>query len=881
MQKLSKSDSFEFFSRYAIKKYRKGMTSLIPGLVNYASGVPLVLIALGSSLKKHQIHEKGLLQILRRHPPTEVQDAFRRSFDGLDDNEKNIFLDLACFLRGENKDYVVQMLDGCGFFTDLGICGLIDESLISLVDNRIEMANVFQDMGRFVVHEENEEPGKRSRLWDAKDIADVLTNNKGTAAIEGIFLDASDLMCELSPSALQNVYRLRLLKFYCSTTENQCKLHLPQGLNSLPDELRLLHWENYPLKSLPRDFNPKNLVELNMPYSNMEKLWKGTKNLEKLKKIRLSHSRQLAKIPRLSKALNLEHIDLEGCTNLVKVSSSIHHLGKLVLLNLKDCTRLRSLPGIVHLKSLEVLNMSGCSDLENIQDFSPNLKELYLARTAIREVPSSIENLTELTILDLEHCKMLRHLTMGMSNLKSLGTLKLSGCSSLESLPYLDPLYLRGSRHLDLKKKTVEKSAPFVSYVPAIRGSRLDGSENLLSSPTSLPRSETPETCLTYSSAEEAYKFSSIQGSSNLSLYSLGKLPSSILYSLASRLYAVVSLSLYNACLQDIPSEIFCMPSLKALDLSGNGFTKLPESVKMLSKLLSIRLHRCKNLASLPELPRSLELLDMHGCTSLESIKWCFEQIPRLCIFSNCFDLSQEVVRELVAKALKSVVDMAGEHHQALIDSPAFSICVPTSVRGIPKTSTWTSSPIITQLTSRRMTLLGFVLSVSVSLSDAYSAATGFGIRCVCRWRTKNGISHRLERIFRFWEPRETAQKLQRDHTFAFYDVTLHPGDDIMDDRIEFELCPVDGQNTSLHDSCKVTQCGVYNVTALTGDTSPSKKRAASSMDPGELCDGEEVISRYKRVRLRRVIETIILEIRKRKRRQVSSFQNIEKDLSH
>lgn len=100
---------------------------------------------------------------------------------------------------------------------------------------------------------------------------------QGTEAIEGIFLDASDLNYELSPTVFSKMYRLRLLKLYFSTPGNQCKLSLSQGLYTLPDELRLFHWENYPLECLPQKFNPENLVEVNMPYSNMEKLWEGKK----------------------------------------------------------------------------------------------------------------------------------------------------------------------------------------------------------------------------------------------------------------------------------------------------------------------------------------------------------------------------------------------------------------------------------------------------------------------------------------------------------------------------------------------------------------------------------------------------------------------------
>ncbi|KAG2249242.1 hypothetical protein Bca52824_088870 [Brassica carinata] len=429
IQKLS-----DFESLRLCKQYLKEESAIMSELMSCSSGIPLALKSFVSSVSKQHMNDmKKHLQSLRINPPTKIQEAFRRSFDGLDENGKNIFLDLACFFRGENKEHVVQLLDACGFFTYLGICDLIDESLISLLDNKIEIPIPFQDIARFIVREEDMDPCERSRLWDSNDIIDVLTNNSGTEAIEGIFLDASDLTCELSPTVFSNMYRLRLLKFYCSNTSgNQCKQSLPQGLDTLPDELRLLHWEHYPLGYLPQKFSPENLVEINMPYSNIEKLWEGKKNLEKLKKIKLSHSRKLTDVLTLSEAMNLEHIDFEGCTSLIDVSTSITHLGKLVSLNMKDCCQLRRLPSMVDLTSLKVVNLSGCSGLEDIQDFSPNLEELYLAGTAIRELPFSVENLTELSTLDLENCVRLQKLPSGVRNSRSIVNLKLSGCTSLE-----------------------------------------------------------------------------------------------------------------------------------------------------------------------------------------------------------------------------------------------------------------------------------------------------------------------------------------------------------------------------------------------------------------------------------------------------------------
>ncbi|CAE6218406.1 unnamed protein product [Arabidopsis arenosa] len=736
MQKLSEYESSETFSLSLPGRYDSMLNS---ELVRYASGIPLVLGVLGSfATNQCTFSEKEQLQMLRQNPPTEILEAFRRSFDGLNDNEKNIFLDLACFFRGENRNHVIQILDGCGYFTDLGIYGLIDESLIDPLENKIEMSNVFQDMGRFVVCEESKEPGKRSRLWDANEIANVLTSNSGTEAVEGIFLDMSDLTCELSPTIFERTYRLRLLKLHYATSENRGTICLPRGLYSLPDELRLLHWESYPLRSLPRSFNPKNLVELNMPNSKMEKLWKRTKKLPQ-----------------------------------------------------------------------------------------------------------------------------------GMSNLKAMVTLKLSGCSNLKSLPNLDAIFLRGTQHLNTEI-TMEVPKSLVHH-SSIHQSRLDHCETL--------DKLIPDLCLKNAAIQKslaASVYRQIAGirQENWQWSTIKLQPLSIFHFLASRLYALVSLCLSNACLVDLPKEICGLPSVNILDLGGNGFSKIPESIKLLPKLHSLRLRHCKNLKSLPELPQSLVLLNVHGCVSMKSVPWSFERLQ--CTFSNCFNLSPEVFRRFLAKALGIVKNMNREQHQKLITVSAFSICAPASVglksstdvlasEGL-KSSMQKGSFVVIHLTSSlRKTFLGFVMSVVVSFRDNYYNAAGFSIRCTCIRKMKNGLSHSLEKVFQFWAPME-ASRIKKDHIFVFYDAKI-PSDAregnnlyIFDELVEFEFRPVNNQNEVLADSCEVKNCGVYVVTDASGDTSLVKKRfsptkrerigkrpLASAMDPRVFSSHREPLPRFKR----------------------------------
>ena len=102
------------------------------------------------------------------------------------------------------------------------------------------------------------------------------TGFQGTVNVEGIFLDVSKIReIELSSTAFARMYNLRLLKIYNSVAGDKCTVHLPSGLESLSEELRYLHWDGYPLTSLPSNFRPQNLVEINLSCSKVNRLWRG------------------------------------------------------------------------------------------------------------------------------------------------------------------------------------------------------------------------------------------------------------------------------------------------------------------------------------------------------------------------------------------------------------------------------------------------------------------------------------------------------------------------------------------------------------------------------------------------------------------------------
>ena len=78
----------------------------------------------------------------------------------------------------------------------------------------------------------------------------------------------------LSGQVFDKMCNLKYLLFNYDIHEPNT-VHLPHGLKYLPDKLRILQWPRYPLKELPSNFNPENLVELDLSDSSIEQFPEG------------------------------------------------------------------------------------------------------------------------------------------------------------------------------------------------------------------------------------------------------------------------------------------------------------------------------------------------------------------------------------------------------------------------------------------------------------------------------------------------------------------------------------------------------------------------------------------------------------------------------
>ena len=148
--------------------------------VNYAKGLPLALKVLCASLFAKKTNEwKSALDKLKEEPNRNILDILQISFDGLTNMQKGLFLDIACFFNGENKDCIRDILESFCYYPDYNIGVLMDKSLITIDGNgTLWMHELLQDMGQELVHQESpKELGGHSRLWIYEDALHVLKNN--------------------------------------------------------------------------------------------------------------------------------------------------------------------------------------------------------------------------------------------------------------------------------------------------------------------------------------------------------------------------------------------------------------------------------------------------------------------------------------------------------------------------------------------------------------------------------------------------------------------------------------------------------------------------------------------------------------------------------
>ncbi|KAL4605376.1 hypothetical protein ACB092_09G024300 [Castanea dentata] len=338
-------------------------------------------------------------------------------------------------------------------------------------------------------------------------------------------------------------------------------------------------------------------IMLHSPHPETVQLYtEAFKKMENLKFLMVSNvliSEELKNLPNGLKLLEWDQYPFSLPSNFCPQ--------ELVVLKMShSCIRLEKLfkQGFVfkNLKSISLWECSSFSILPNL--YAPNLEEMDIrACENLIEVHEAFGSLDKLVNCSFFDCHKLKILPNAL-RLKSLNSLVIYGCLSLEKFPNIHP----------------ETKCNLLSYAWG----------NIKEWPLSL-----------------GYLFS---GLTKLTLYNcqnLGDFLGSILRCKFTNLWRlVISVGDGNIIESSILTKPNFFPSLRDLILHDCNIVTIPRSIIKFTTLQRLSVDYCKNLREIPRLPQSIRSVEAEKCTSLDLPSSCrlLNQFQELFMNRSIFD---------------------------------------------------------------------------------------------------------------------------------------------------------------------------------------------------------------------------------------------------
>ncbi|KAL3750023.1 hypothetical protein ACJRO7_011063, partial [Eucalyptus globulus] len=170
LNELDKVQAFLLFNRHAFRMNHspREFEGISRDIISNMGGLPLALQVVGSYLYKKMDQRvwEDVKKQLKNQPHRDVQKILQISYDALEDEQKQIFLDIVCYFISKTSKYAMYMWEDCGFYPSQGIEELKLRCLIKIGDH-----------GEFIVHDQLRDLGrsifcqgqpleKRSGPWD-------------------------------------------------------------------------------------------------------------------------------------------------------------------------------------------------------------------------------------------------------------------------------------------------------------------------------------------------------------------------------------------------------------------------------------------------------------------------------------------------------------------------------------------------------------------------------------------------------------------------------------------------------------------------------------------------------------------------------------------
>ncbi|XP_056175601.1 disease resistance protein RPV1-like [Syzygium oleosum] len=590
---MNGNDSMLLFSLYAFeaKQPPRELGNLSSDIVATTGGLPLALEIIGSYLKgKDEDIWTETLEKLRKVPHMDVQKKLKLSYDSLGDQEKRMFLDIACFFIGINKRIATYLWKDLDLYPASGLARMNELSLIKYGENNeLRMHDQLRDLGRDIVRSAHKEPWDWSRLWD-EEAMKVLGRKEENEKIEALRLDKRGSREFMERESFKRMPNLKFLHLRAMGFAGDFEGSL--------SELRWLKWERCPDSFEATNVHLEKLVALDLSSDNISEKWRGWSSIkmERLKVLNLSRCFHFQSTPNLSAFKNLEMLILKQCVHLKEIDPSIGDVKRLVSLNLSYCESLEKLP-------------EQLGELEN-------LEELVVDKTWIKEIPPCIGSLKKLKRLSANSCYRMTEVPSSIIRLcLEQVSLALAFCRPLQQIP--SSIEKLGELvELDLSWTGINELPESIGELNKLKILRISFSK-IKRLPSSIGKLQ---------SLQEFYadQCSELEGEIHVDKGGLSSLK---------------TLRLAGTKISGLPENLDQLSSLERLDLLDcSELQSLPRPPVSLSSLWltcrsnelpllshlnhleELTLHSCMSLQSIPELPSCIRTLDVRRCPKLERL---------------------------------------------------------------------------------------------------------------------------------------------------------------------------------------------------------------------------------------------------------------------
>ncbi|KAH9288821.1 hypothetical protein KI387_032938, partial [Taxus chinensis] len=405
-----------------------GYDHLVEDFVDVCGGLPLSLQVLGRHVHgRPQNYWLSEFNKVTKILPRDIKKKLKISFDALETEEKQIFIDIACFFVEKDKSIAVRVWEGSGWHAQHALETLRDKCLVEEITYRsfsldgqdsikLRMHDHLRDLGREMTNALNHP----HRLWRQQDLMSL--ELKG---FQNILAQTKDRCFH---SIFDESLSSRITYFVGQSDDSgkasACLLWLQLELDSCT---------RYP--SIPSWIPLQNLQFLRICYGRLERLWQSNvQTPSQLKELQIYES-FVEEVPDMLEisnklenvVLDTEQMPIRGYSlsgslrmNLSTFSSSI------------EWASVKSL-SIQKFKSKGVLTLNNGVESRTVEAPMSGLENLEISgKTLVTKILISGNHCPRLESLKLHD--MANLIEVDLSSVKSLNCLEVTNCISLQRI---------------------------------------------------------------------------------------------------------------------------------------------------------------------------------------------------------------------------------------------------------------------------------------------------------------------------------------------------------------------------------------------------------------------------------------------------------------